>query len=289
MSVDPACRAEAAVLEELLLLLEVQATLFERTELDAGGRVHLPPRPCVSFHCALRGEGELRVAAHDPVPIRHGRLVVAPGNMAVTAHEAGTGETLVILTVYVQTRFGALSDPFDSLVQPMSMRVEDPLVTASQFERAFGAWATPHLGARAMIGAILKQWIVEMFVGAYRSGDPWIHHLRIMKDPPIARAYAIMLSRPGAAHSVSTLAEAANLSRSAFMARFSQALGCSPMLALRQARMQRAASLLAVSGASLEQVARSLGYKSTSSFARAFHSVLGKEPYDVRRALAEAD
>jgi AraC family transcriptional activator of mtrCDE len=110
-----------------------------------------------------------------------------------------------------------------------------------------------------------------------------------MKDPPIARAYAIMLARPGAAHSVSTLAEAANLSRSAFMARFSQALGCSPMLALRQARMQRAASLLAVSGASLEQVARSLGYKSTSSFARAFHSVLGKEPYDVRRALAEAD
>jgi AraC family transcriptional regulator, activator of mtrCDE len=289
MSVDPAYRVDAGVLEELLHLLEVQATLFERTALDDGGRVHLPPRPCVSFHYALHGEGELRVAAHDPIPVHSGVLVVAPGNMAVTAQEAGKDGTLVILAVYVQTQVGALTDPFDSLVQPISMMVENPQVTAYQFGRAFSAWTAPYLGARAMIGAVLKQLIVEMFGGAYRSGEPWIHHLRIMKDPPIARAYALMLARPGAPHSVSTLADAANLSRSAFMARFSQALGCSPMLALRQARMQRAASLLAVSGASLEQVARSLGYKSTSSFARAFHSVLGKEPYDVRRALADTD
>ena len=289
MSVDPVYRADAAVLEEVLQLLEAQATLFERTELDDGSRIHLPPRLPVSFHYAVGGEGELRVAAHEPIPMRRGRLVVAPGSMAVTVQETGAGSTLVILTVYVQTHLGALSDPFDSLVQPISLMVDNPHVTAYQFERAFGAWTTPHLGSRAMIGAVLKQWIVDMFGSAYRSGEPWIHQLRIMKDPPIARAYALMLARPGAPHSVSTLADAANLSRSAFMARFSQAMGCSPMLALRQARMRRAVSLLAVSGASLDQVARSLGYKSTSSFARAFHSVLGKEPYDIRRALADAD
>jgi len=303
MSVDPANAADAGVLDELLNLLDVKATLFEQIELEDGARIHLPQRSHVSFHYALSGTGELRVAAHKPFPVDAGFLVVAPAGMAVTAtaslglevqhqaslsahpHDLAAIEPLVILTVCVQTCLGALSDPFDSLLQPISLKVDHAQVASYQLLRAFNAWRAPRVGTRALIGAVLKQLTVEVFGDAYRAGEPWIRHLRIMKDPPIARAYALMLARPGASHSVSTLAKSANLGRSAFTERFSQALGCSPMLALRQTRMQRAASLLAIPGMSMEQVARSLGYRSTSSFARAFHSVVGKERGDEQSPL----
>ena len=47
-------------------------------------------------------------------------------------------------------------------------------------------------------------------------------------DPQIARAFAEMTSRPGAPHSVQTLSQKVGLSRSVFMARFSEVFGTLP-------------------------------------------------------------
>lgn len=315
MSVNPAVRVDASVLDDLLRLMEVSAVSFDHLVLRGPGWAHLPPREHVSFHYAMVGAGELRVAGYDPMAMFPGRLVVAPANMAISAATTGaTGGSdsampdpltqaglslgalpegdppaLRVLTVYVHTHFGVLSDPFDSLFQPVSVLAESPAVNTYQLQRAYNAWAAPFVGARTLISTVLKQLIIELFHHALSTDAAWLGHLRVMRDPQIARAYAAMLARPGASHSVSTLADLAHLSRSAFMSRFTQAFGCSPMSALRQARMQKAASLLAVSGASLDQVARSMGYKSPSSFTRAFQNVLGREPCDVRRsALPEA-
>jgi AraC family transcriptional activator of mtrCDE len=74
------------------------------------------------------------------------------------------------------------------------------------------------------------------------------------------------------------LAQKAGLSRSAFMARFVRAIGCSPMVALRQMRMKRAADMLAAKTFSVEQIARAVGYRSCSSFLRAFRQVHGYVP-----------
>ena len=50
------------------------------------------------------------------------------------------------------------------------------------------------------------------------------------------------------------------------------------MVALRQMRMKRAADMLAARTFSVEQVARAVGYKSCSSFLRAFRQVHGYVP-----------
>jgi transcriptional regulator GlxA family with amidase domain len=74
------------------------------------------------------------------------------------------------------------------------------------------------------------------------------------------------------------LAQKAGSSRSVFMARFVRAIGCSPMVALRKIRMKRAADMLAARTSSVEQIARAVGYRSYSSFLRAFRQVHGYVP-----------
>jgi AraC family transcriptional activator of mtrCDE len=108
----------------------------------------------------------------------------------------------------------------------------------------------------------------------------------MLSDPRIARAFANMVEIPGAPHSVQSLAQAANLSRSAFMQRFQCAFGQPPMVVLRQLRMRHAANLLAANSLGIEQVARAVGYSSRSSFTRAFRQAYGSEP-DGHRLLAK--
>ena len=94
------------------------------------------------------------------------------------------------------------------------------------------------------------------------------------------------VARPGAPHTVASLAEAASLSRSVFMSRFSSAFGSPPMVALRQLRMRHAANLLKADILSIEQIARAVGYSNRSSFFRAFQHTYGKDPTDFRKAAA---
>jgi AraC family transcriptional activator of mtrCDE len=99
-----------------------------------------------------------------------------------------------------------------------------------------------------------------------------------VRNPKIGRAFADMVSRPGAPHTVLSLSQTAGLSRSAFMARFAGVFGDSPLSALRHLRMRHAARLLADGSLPVKQVAHTVGYNSRSSFIRAFRQVYGRDP-----------
>ena len=87
-----------------------------------------------------------------------------------------------------------------------------------------------------------------------------------------------MVARPGAPHSVLTLARTSALSRSAFMARFTAVFGDSPMTVLRKLRMRQAAVLLTAGDLPVDAVAREVGYASRSSFVRVFRKTYGRSP-----------
>ncbi|WP_373867896.1 helix-turn-helix domain-containing protein [Reyranella soli] len=69
----------------------------------------------------------------------------------------------------------------------------------------------------------------------------------------------------------------AGLSRSASMARFTDAVGCSPMVALRQLRIRQASNLLTANVLSIEQIAHAVGYSSRSSFSRVLRRAFGSD------------
>jgi AraC family transcriptional activator of mtrCDE len=101
----------------------------------------------------------------------------------------------------------------------------------------------------------------------------------MLRDPPIARTFSEMVNRPGAPHTIRSLAELAGLSRSSFMMRFVDLIGESPIAVLRQLRMRQAAAMLVSNDeASVDQIARNVGYSSRSSFLRAFRKVYGMDP-----------
>lgn len=56
------------------------------------------------------------------------------------------------------------------------------------------------------------------------STNTWVERFLILSDPPIARAFAEMASRPSAPHTVQSHSNAVCLSRSAFIAWLSAAL-----------------------------------------------------------------
>jgi len=172
--------------------------------------------------------------------------------------------------------FASLSRPIVEKFDP-SDRLEHPL------KLALAELVAQEVGMRAMTAALLKQVLVMLVRRSLSCANLWVERLSILGDPRIARAFADMVARPGAPRSVQNLADVAGLSRSAFMARFTQTFGSSPMVVLRRLRMRHAANLLAGEGLSIDQIAQEAGYASRSSFVRAFRKAYGTDPSDYRR------
>jgi AraC family transcriptional activator of mtrCDE len=184
----------------------------------------------------------------------------------------------MLICGYFRATYGSSIDLFAGLSTPIVERFEPADELGSKLEAALAEISGRQVGMQAMTTAILKQVLVTLVRRSLNSTSVWLERFSILSDRQIALAFADMLARPSADHSVMALAQKAGLSRSAFMARFARAIGCSPMVALRQMRMKRAADMLAARTFSVEQIARAVGYRSYSSFLRAFRQVHGCVP-----------
>ncbi|MBC7778810.1 MAG: helix-turn-helix transcriptional regulator [Proteobacteria bacterium] len=98
-----------------------------------------------------------------------------------------------------------------------------------------------------------------------------------LSHPKLARALTAMHANPGGDWALSSMAEAASMSRSAFAAEFKRHVGATPAEYLLQWRVSIAQSML-LSGASIKRVSEKLGYASAASFSRAFAQSVGRSP-----------
>jgi AraC-like DNA-binding protein len=196
---------------------------------------------------------------------------------------AGDVDPMVMLICgYFRATYGSSIDLFAGLSTPIVERFEPGDELGSKLKAALAEISGRQVGMQAMTTAILKQVLVTLVRRSLNSTSVWLERFSILSDRQIALAFADMVARPSADHSVTALAQKAGLSRSAFMARFVSAIGCSPMVALRQMRMKRAADMLAARTFSVEQIARAVGYRSCSSFIRAFRQVHGYVPAESK-------
>lgn len=108
--------------------------------------------------------------------------------------------------------------------------------------------------------------------------------LRGMRDPALARVLSAMHADVRAHWTVAGLAKVAGLSRSAFAARFGEALGCGPIEYLARWRMALAKDALIGGAKTLDRIADEIGYESASAFSTAFRKRLGCSPGRFARA-----
>ena len=294
--------------------LDVNVVWLTECLVSPGWRLSFPANDLPAIHYNLAGSGEMVVGDAPAIPLDPHTLVITPprqpfridvtidhgmaalrvmearwrsANSSEVLHRfvAGDIEPMVMLICgYFRASYGRSIDLFATLPSPIVERFETADDLEHMLRSALAEISARQVGAEAMAMALLKQVLVRLLRRSLSSADVWLERFSILSDPQIARAFVDMLARPGASHSLLTLSQTAGLSRSAFMARFAAAFGCSPMAVLRQLRMRHAADMLATNVLSIAQIAHAVGYTSRSSFVRAFRQIHGHDPSDHRAA-----
>ena len=134
-------------------------------------------------------------------------------------------------------------------------------------------------GKDLYLGRMLEALLIE----ALRWQSAWTIRgpaglLNAMRDPALARALQALHSNVRAGWTVAGLAGIAGMSRSAFSARFSEAIGCAPIEYLARWRMAIAREALVQGAKSLDRIADEIGYESASAFSTAFRRRQGCPP-----------
>lgn len=307
-------RVSPSGLDQLMTACEVSFLTLSQCLVSPGWRLSFAPTDAPAIHYNLYGAGKLIAADLPPVDLLPNTLVIIPprkplrievaSNTAtpsvfrsvngdpqtiapgvVGRYVAGEGEPGVMLICgYFRVSYGTSINLFAALTSMIVEQFEPDDHVDRQLKAILAEVLANEIGVGAMTTALLKQVLVALLRRSLHSTDMWIERFAMLSDAQIARVFSDMVARPGASHSVQSLAQTACLSRSAFMARFVAAIGRPPMEVLRDLRMRQAAMLLTQGGkgVSMNQVARSVGYAHPGSFFRAFRKAYGKDPSEFR-------
>lgn len=134
----------------------------------------------------------------------------------------------------------------------------------------------PATGTVLIASALMKLFLVQ---AARKLAQGEAH-----SDPRVARVIGAVLTDPGSAHSITSLAGLIGMSRATFIRHFMRATGMNPMQFVAKARLDHAAELLRSTSLPVKSVAARIGYLNRSHFSRAFRRAHGVDPSQFRTA-----
>lgn len=310
------------VLSELLADLRLEGTCYCALELRAPWTVDYPGGSSGGFHVVTAGHVWLDIDGRAPLRLEAGDVAVLPRGVPhrirsdlparpveiawLAGRAAGDGGASALPVA----RWGGEGAPAAYLCGAFARDAADdhpllaalPDVIAVRGERGRPLpWFQQHLdaiagevaSARPGAALVLGRLSDVLFVHALRA---WVDELpedargwaAALRDPPVARALALLHRRPEEAWTVESLGRAVGLGRSTFAARFAALVGQGPLSYLAAWRIHRARALLRDGGLRVSAVARRLGYGSEAAFATAFKRATGTAPGAYRRAHAAA-
>jgi AraC family transcriptional activator of mtrCDE len=300
-------------LNNLMQALDIDVIALTEILVPRGHRVEFGTIDVPGIHYNLSGVGRISINGGSAMPLSPHLLIIVPPNTPFMIEvDGGSGPPKLIskdcwtrqdgiLRVAVPNEqpeivqicgffnafFGQSVRLFGELREPVIEQFEPADKIDLKLREAMDELLQQEVGVGAMTAALLKQIVVSLVRRSLRSSQQWTERFSILADRQVTRAFADMVARPGAAHSVQSLAHSAGLSRSGFMVRFSDIFGQSPMAILRDLRMRQAAIDLATTTMSIDVVALNAGYESRSSFVRAFRKAYNRDPSDYRRIAKE--
>ncbi|MER7454063.1 AraC family transcriptional regulator [Nocardia beijingensis] len=135
--------------------------------------------------------------------------------------------------------------------------------------------------------AVLDRLLDLVLIAALRAwfsrddAPSWYH---AYGDPLVGKALRLLQHNPAHGWTVAGLAQAVGVSRAALARRFTDLVGEPPMAFLTEWRLALAADLLQESDATIEAIARQVGYGSAFALSTAFKRHFGVSPRDHRHS-----
>ena len=296
-------------LNNLMQALDIDVVALTEILVPHGHRVEFGTIDVPGIHYNLGGVGRISIDGGPMIPLSPHLLIIVPPNTPFMIEVDGGSSPpklisrdcwtrqdgilrvavpneqpeIVQICGFFNASFGQSVRLFGELREPVIEQFEPADRIDLKLREAMDELLQQEVGVGAMTASLLKQIIVSLVRRSLKSSQRWTERFSILADRQVTRAFADMMARPGAAHSIQSLAHSAGLSRSAFMARFSEIFGQSPMAILRDLRMRQAAIDLTTTTMSIDVVALNAGYESRSSFVRAFRKAYNRDPSDYRR------
>lgn len=303
-------------LTDILAHLRFAGSLYFATEFTAPWGVAVPSHAhVIRFHLVMRGRCYARVSDRgEVVALKPGDFVLVPHGAAHQLLDRPETPATLLDEVLKESGF----DGTGVLIYGMADRGEetrlicghfsyDPLsrhpllaelpelilvpgevgATAPWLQASLALMSEEQATGRAGREAIILRLTEILFVHAIRSvidtDRPARGILKALGDPRLARALAAIHHHPDRRWTVESLSREAMLSRTVFAERFHALAGQSPLRYVTNWRLERARYLLKESNRSLEEIAMSVGYRSTSAFGRVFRRHMGMGPGALRR------
>jgi AraC-like DNA-binding protein len=310
------------VLTTLLDSVRSSGALFGRSIVVAPWSVRFEARAQLTLVSMLRGEGWIVPDGADPARLGETDVAIAIGPEPFTVadspdaaaaptyvmHDSGTctaadgtgfsdglrlgvrtrGESLdgpnILLTGTYQVRGRVVCERLVSalprvLVVPNAGQLCPVLdLTVAEVERDDpGQQAVLDRLLDLLLLTTLREWFARPDV----EPPAWY---RALGDPVVGRALRLVHDQPARPWTVALLAAEAGVSRATFARRFTELLGQPPMTYLTALRLSLAADLLARTDATVEAVARQVGYGSAFALSVALKRVHGSRPTELRAA-----
>lgn len=276
------------------------AHVVRRTRMEAGGSwaFAFPPADRLKFVAVLEGEqwmltpGEPRclmkkgdvcligrtayvVASNPDLEAQDGKSLYPDGGFDVA--RVGSGDGVVAIggsVAFSEENGGFLLD-----MLPGFLLVERGGAIAAILDLISKEILRDAIGTDIVANRLADVLVVEALRALSDDGDRGrLGWLGAISDPGLGRALRAVHRDVAAPWTVAALAEVAGMSRAAFSAKFTQQVGRPPLAYLRHWRLTLARSLLRKGGASVDEIARRVGYTSQSAFGNAFRQAFGKSP-----------
>lgn len=311
-----ASKLSTADLDNLMRALEIDVVALTEILVPRGHRAEMGMIDAPAIHYNLKGSGRISINRGPNMQLMPHLLIIVPPNTPFSIEvDGGGGATRLInrdcwkrdeegllrvavpnekpevveICGFFNASFGQSVGLFRDLREPVVEQFEPSDKIDGKLREAMNELLSQEVGMGAMTASLLKQVIIALARRSLKSSRSWTDRFSILADRQITRAFADMVARPGAAHTVQSLAYSASLSRSAFMARFSEIFGRSPMAILRDLRMRQAALDLTTTTTPVDVVAHNAGYESRSSFVRAFRKAYNVDPSEYRQSVKNGE
>jgi AraC-like DNA-binding protein len=301
-------------LEHLLSALDIHVRSVGICEIGEGVRLFQRPMEEIVVHHILQGQGWLDVEGADPVPFHAGTVLVVPrGRCKRIGVHAGSGEEVEATSLcrwsdddlflvdatggaplairmacqILSPRHASSLGLFDNLIAPLSEDLSGVTMARAAFGVVLNECANRRFGSRALIETTVRQCLILALRQHYDDHGPQSQLFGPYRDPRLVRVAGAIVQSPGGPHSVAALAASVNMSRSAFVKRFSECFGRSPMDFVSAVRLETAARLLLSSQLPVKTMASIVGFASRSHFSRAFRARYGVNPSLYRRNASQ--